>query len=50
MPENYEDFELEATVALWNVKSDQKLPQQLFSNTVILIESLNKLFIRFFNF
>lgn len=34
-PNNYDELETEAAIALWNVKSDLKSPQQLFTNTVI---------------
>lgn len=33
---SYENhLEMEANVALWNVKSEQKCPQQVFINTVM---------------
>lgn len=34
MPISYEEIDTEAAIALWNVRSDLKLPQQIFTNTV----------------
>lgn len=31
---NYEESDSEAIIALWNAKSDQKLPQQTLTSTV----------------
>lgn len=46
MPSNYEESETEAIAALWNVKSEHKLPQQVFTSTVI--QSLFKSVFQYF--